>query len=246
MITPRFRLTATLWLLTALSVADGLVAQPLPPGTVRFAYAPEYRSAAAALEEVEPLLSPQGTARILPDGRTVEIRDRVPAVERIVQRLKEIDRPGPRFRLDVMVVQAQTLTVSPPMPSSPEIPHELVEQWRRVLRYTHYDLVARAELSPREGDEVSHELGDGYSVGFKLGPVMGKQRVRLQGFRLTREMADGEKQLIHTTLNPWLGKSLALGLARDETSRTALMVVILCREPESWKTAAAGETRERR
>lgn len=246
MITPRFRLTAaTLWLLTVLSAAEGLVAQPLPPGMVRIAYTPQHRTAAAAFEEIEPLLSPQGTARILPDGRTMEIRDRVSAVERIVQRLKEVDQPGPRFHLEVMVVQAQTLTVSPPVPSSPEIPTELVEQWRRVLRYTHYGLVARAELSPREGDEVSHELGEGYSVGFKLGPVMGRQRVRLQGFRLTREMADGEKQLIHTTLNPWLGKSLALGLARDETSRTALMVVILCREPESWKTAAE-ENRERR
>lgn len=195
---------------------------------VLFAYSLEHRPGAEALELTLPLLSSRGTARLLDDGRTLEVRDRRANVQNIVRRLRAYDRPGDRYRVEVMVVKASVIAASPKPPPSPDIPAHMIARWQELLPYDHFELVAKATLAPHVAQEVIYELGAGYQVSFQLQPIYSQPRVKLSNFRLVRVRQRVEQELIHTNLNPWLGKSLALGLARDEESRTALMVVIRC------------------
>jgi hypothetical protein len=79
---------------------------------------------------------------------------------------------------------------------------------------------------------VAYQIGD-FGVSFRLGTLVESQRVKLHGFRMVREPGRlGEKQLIHSNLNPWLDQTTILGLASDESAGRALMVVVTCsKEP---------------
>lgn len=237
---------AALALAVAASGAGPLRASPAQapaPGAadahlVLLAFTPEHRSAADAVQHVRPLLSSRGSARVLPGGRTLQVQDTTASLERVVRALRTFDRPAQPLRLEILVVQASTLPVSPQPPQPKEIPGALLARWRSLLRYEHYYLVGRAEIAPREGETVRHPLGAGYEVSFRLGDVIEEQRAKLEDFRLTRKLGSRLQELIHTNLNPRLDQTMSLGLAQDEASRTALMVVIICRQPERWSAPA--------
>lgn len=199
----------------------------------------EHQSASEALELVRPLLSERGTVKLEAGGTGLEVRDTTERITRIRKLLQDFDHPVRHIELEVMVVRATTAPpVSPKPPAPPEIPEELVRRWRNLLRYEYYVLEGHARLEPREGEEVVYDLGGGYRVGFRLGTLLGNRRIKLTNFRLTRKEGSARRELIHTHLNPWLDQSVALGLARDEGSQTALMVVVVCRQPELWEEEA--------
>ena len=53
--------------------------------------------------------------------------------------------------------------------------------------------------------------------------------ISLDGLRVVREPGrPHEKLLLHSNLNPWLDKTTVLGLANDENSGRALMIVLTC------------------
>ncbi len=223
---------ATCWLLTVVATPSG---GQIPPqddqdALAQVSYPLEHRDVEEALEVVEPLLSARGTARPLPGGRTLEVRDTAERLEQVMVMLRRFDRPVGGYQLEFMVIRAQPLSVSPPPPVPKEIPRELLERWRNLLRYEHYELVARKTWPAQADREVRQDLGSGYRVSFRLSKIYGSRRVKLQNFRLLRRSDNGEEELIHTNLNPRVNQILSLGLAKDEASRTALMVVVVCRE----------------
>ncbi len=76
---------------------------------------------------------------------------------------------------------------------------------------------------------MNYDLAEGgFAVGYRMGTVIGR-RLRLYDFRLART-TDPDRALINSTLNIWLDQTMALGLARDESSPDALMVVLTCSE----------------
>ncbi|NJL28491.1 MAG: CHAD domain-containing protein, partial [Thermoanaerobaculia bacterium] len=120
---------------------------------------------------------------------------------------------------------------------APAPPAELVGKLRGLLRYDSYELLAKASLDSREGQEITYALGDDYGVSFRLGSVLAGQRLKLQGFRIVQKPAQGTnkgrrlepKELIHTNLNLWMDRIFTLVLAQDDSSGEALMVAISCR-----------------
>lgn len=254
-------LAVTLWLsISGLALGAG-PAGALPqegraeaPAPVRqtelYAYSLRYQPASEALELVRPMLSSEGMVKLQAGTRTLEIRDRQQVVQRVAAFLRSFDHPPVTLDLEVMVVRASKAPISPTPPNSPEIPSDLVEKWRNLLSYQHYQLVARAVLGPREGEEVAYEMGAGYRIRFRLGTLLPNRRIKLHDLRLERAQGTARRELIHATLTPWLEQPLALGLAQDETSHTALMVVVVCRVPERLArpatASAPGDGREDR
>lgn len=229
----RAPILATCWLLAALAAAsEAQIPEqaPEPKVLALVSYPLEHRDVQEALEVVEPLLSARGTARPLPGGRTLEVRDTTERLERVMAALRSFDRPVHGYQVELMVIRARPISVSPPPPPPEEIPRELLERWRNLLRYEYYELVARKEWDAPVDREVTEDLGAGYRVSFHLSKIYGSRRVKLQDFRLLRRSEKGLDELIHTHLNPHLDQILSLGLAKDEASRTALMVVVVCRE----------------
>ncbi len=162
------------------------------------------------------------------------------ALNVIVPELRAFDHEPQTLRLHVQVVQAfqgaaaaaQAVPLSTPGQLSPA----LVRRLRDLLRYDSYVLHADVHLDVREGEEALYELGSLYTVGFKLGAVVGEKRLKLNNFRIARRATTGafpkpEKQLLGTNLNLWLDKTLILGLARDESAADALMLVVSASRP---------------
>jgi hypothetical protein len=208
-------------------------AQPGPRDVVLRAYTFKYQSASEAVTLVYPLLSPRGTVELQPAGNTLVIRDTQAAINRIVPVLRSFDHPARSLRLEVFVVRAsKTPAVSPQVRRS-DLPDWLTRRLHDVLAYDIYEMRAQAQLDGVEGQRVVYELGPEFKVSFRFGTLLEDQRVKLSNFRISRR-AEGkpEANLLQTNLTLWLDQTMSLGLAKNEASREALMVVLTLREGE--------------
>jgi len=189
------------------------------------AFSLSHQPASEAVDLVRPLLSRRGNVELQVETNTVVVRETPAALARIVPVLRAFDHPAQPIPIQVQIVRGYVVSVSP-MPQS-ELSGELVQRLRGMLRYQSYLLLARAELRPREGEEVGYELGQGYRISFRLGTVLGGQRIRLHGLRVVAgNSGDSERELIHTTVNLRLDQPLILGLVHDEESDEALFVIL--------------------
>ena len=195
--------------------------------------------AAEAIALVRPLLSPQGTIELQPRSNTVVIRDSLAALTRIVPVLRGFDHPVVPLHAEVMIVEAAQGGLAVPAGSLP--PEPLSSRLRSLFRYDRYEVIARAGLEAKEGENVTYELGQGYVVNFQLGTLLADQRIRLNGFRIMRMVDDPEakvspafqaRTLLNSNLNLWLDQTLVLTLTRSESSPRALMVAVTCSRPQ--------------
>jgi hypothetical protein len=230
-------LPALLLVLTAM-VSAPIEAQAVPgDGTdlVIEAITLRYRSAAQAVELVHPLLSGRGTVELQPGGNTLVLRDVPRAIGRIMPLLREFDQPANLVNVRVQIVSAS----SEPGGSQvgPSLPAAMIGRLQSLLRYENYSLLAVTEFAVQEGLEAAYELSNEYRVGFRLGRLLEDRRISLEGFKISRRLADGEMgPLIHTNLNLNLGRPLVLGLATSESSNRALMVIVECQQGEMLLT----------
>lgn len=240
-----------LWLVAALGPLAGTGAihaqapatRDVAPRLQLYAYSLRHQPARDAFDVVQRMLSPDGRITLRPESRTLEVRDRSGVVRQIANFLRDFDHPQRILQLEVMVIHAFTLPVSPQPADSPEIPKALTAKWRDLLSFQSYQLLARAELEPRENEEVTYEMADGYRVSFRVGTLLDNRRIKLHGLRLSQVPGRGrsEKVLIHSTLTPWIGQPLTLGISRSDKSerdRSGLMLVVICRSSRPWVDGA--------
>ncbi len=194
-----------------------------PPRLELHAYTLQYRRAEEAVPLVEPLLSAAGALGVQDDGRTLVVRDERRALDRITALLRAFDRQVLPLDLEILIVQARR-GVSPPGTPN-RMPRELGRKLARTLPYRSYVLRARTELGTREGEEVTYQVGDDYSVRFQVGRLEAGAQLQLRDFQLFHGPA--EQPLIHSTLHVRLEETYALGLAKSKDSPTALMVVLI-------------------
>ena len=220
-----------LWILVLTSTL--VAAQPAQRGAdevVLRAYTFKHQRASEAVPLVYPLLSPRGTVEVQPATNTLVLRDTLAALSRIVPKLHSFDHPARPVRLEVMIVKASRNQVSPSVKRS-DLPEQLTKRLRQLLPYDIYETQAQAQLNALEGQSVIYELGSEYEVSFRLGTLLDEQRIKLSGFRITRQSRPGTN-LIHTNLNLRVDQIMSLGLAKSEASRDALMVVLTLRSAE--------------
>jgi Bacterial type II/III secretion system short domain len=221
-----------LWLAAALALTAAAAAGAQAPGAtptlVTELVSLQHRSAAAAVAEIESLLSPLGSVELQPHGNALVIRDTPDGVRRIVARLREIDRAPRRVRLDVQIVRAGT-EAADEAAGRPQLPADLVRRLRELLRFESFALLAEAGLEMMEGERVAYQFGGDYRVEFELGVLGADGQLRLRDFIVGRGGAQDGRTLIHTNLNLTLERPMVLGLAQTEDSERALMVVLTSR-----------------
>jgi hypothetical protein len=226
-----FRRTLASFLTAVFLVAAAAQAQT--PEVSLHAYALKYRRAGEAVALVSPLLSPNGTVELQPRSNTLVVRDTAAALRRITPVLLSFDHPARPLTLEIYIVRASRSVVSPPISHS-DLPDPLTQRLRSLLTYDIYEVQAQAQLASLEGQSVTYALAEDYKVSFRLGTLFGDQRVKLSDFRIVRrpDPRSPGAALIHTNLNLRLDQTLSLGLARSESSREALMVVMILRNGE--------------
>lgn len=214
-----------------------------------YAHTLEHQKTSDAVALIRPLLSPRGTVEEQVRSNTLVVRDVAPVIQKVAVALERFDSPPEALRFQIQVLEAgpeRRSVISPPQNPGPaiEISPELLEKLRSLLRYEDYRVLAEAGMTSQEGEQVVYSLGDEYDVSFRLGSVLGGQRLKLEGFRIrekTRSTSKGPqlppKELFHATLNLWLDKPFTLVLAQDESRKEALMIAISCHREKSEKGA---------
>ena len=193
------------------------------PALLVHAYTLRHQPAAEALPLVHPLLSKRGSVQLQPGGNTLVVRDEAAVVERVAELLREFDHPAKKLALRIQVVRAGDGGEGAPLAP------ELVARLREFLRYESYRVMAAADLEAREGEDVSYELGEQYRMTFQLGTLMPGDRLKLHDFEVTgRRESEERRRLLHTQVNLRLGRPMILGLAKNESSRRALLLVLTC------------------
>jgi hypothetical protein len=197
---------------------------------VLHAYTLRYQQAVEAIPLIQPLLSGRGTLELQPGGNTLVVRDTAAALARIVPVLRGFDHPAMPLRVEILIVKASRVTVSPSYTRS-DLPEALTRRLRELLPYDIYEMQAQAQLASQEGQAVAYELGDDYVVSFRLGTLLAAQRIKLANFEISRRAANRKSTapLVHTNLNLCLDQTMSLGLARSEGSRDALIIVVTVR-----------------
>lgn len=179
-----------------------------------------------ALTVVRPLLSPQGSVELDPNGNTISVRDNLTALARVATAIRAFDRESQPVQIDVQLIDAETAKISPVRPSTGIAP-ELLDRLRQLLRFQSFTLLAHSRIASREGEQVVYEMAQGYRVSFELGSIADGKRIRLAGFRMARVLpGQPERELVRTVVHLGLDQPLIMVLTRDEASDRALMLVL--------------------
>jgi hypothetical protein len=231
---------ALLLIALAVLVSNAVLAQA-PPARgadelVLHAYTLKNRQASDAISLVFPLLSQKGAVELQPATNTLVIRDTPVALARIIPVLRSYDHPSRPLTLEVVLVKARRSPISGPPILHSDLPEEQTRRLRALLPYDIYEVQAQTRLDSREGQAVTYVLGEEYEIGFRFGILTTDgQRVRLSDFRILRRNDEhkADQPLIHTNLNLWVDQTTSFGLARNEASREALIVVLTLHRGET-------------
>jgi hypothetical protein len=217
-----------------------------PDELVLHAYTLRYQQAIEAIPLIQPLLTGRGTLELQPGGNTLVIRDTAAALARIVPVLRGFDHPAQPLRVEILIVRASRVAVSPQVSHS-DLPEPLTRRLRELLPYENYEMQAQAQLASQEGQAVAYELGDDYAVSFRLGTLLEARRIKLANFEVGRRAGKGKSAvpLVHTSLNLCLDQTMSLGLARSEGSRDALIIVVTVRRGDPRPRSERSERPER-
>lgn len=213
------------WGLAAGLVLAGAGAAPAQsePALLVHAYTLRHQPAAEALSLVHPLLSRRGSVQLQPGGNTLVVRDEAAVVDRVTALLHEFDHPAKKLAIRIQVVRAGAGGEGEAL--EPELAARLGE----LLRYESYRVLAAADLEARESEMARYELGEEYLITFQLGTLMSSDRLKLHDFEVTRREDDEQsRRLLRTQVNLRLGRPMILGLAKDESSRRALLLILTC------------------
>ncbi len=238
---PTFRTTTATLLLTLLLVSGpaAVLAQARPGSPtisleqmVVQAYTFKHKRASDALALVYPLLSGSGAVELQPSLNTLVVTDSQAVTDRVLQRLREFDSPALPMRVEILIVKASKIQVSPSVQHS-DLPEELTKRLRGVLAYDIFELQAKAYLAAQEAQTVAYTMGNEYEVRFRLGVLGSQGRIPLKGFRLSRRKAAGGANGAPATwmsraydMELWLNQPQVLLVTRNEDSPEALMVVL--------------------
>jgi hypothetical protein len=197
-------------------------------------YALRHQRATDALRLVLPLLSERGSIELRPGGNTIVIREKRSNVESVLQTLHRFDHEKRQVSVGLWLIRAtRGAPISPPAVVDPKLRAypEVLDRLRDYLQYNSYSIVGYAQAEGSEGDGMSFDLSREYDVRFRLGTVVGLERVPLEGFEVFRRSEESgpsgvPRSLLRSNLNSWLDRPLVLALSAGETD--ALLVVIRC------------------
>lgn len=191
-----------------------------------YAFTPRHQPAAEALALVQPLLSARGGVEMR--STSLIVRDTADVIARLKLVLERFDHPRVDVRFEIFVVRATRASFSPLLPGDP-LPAALAARLKDQMPYSQYTVLSRTELSALEGSEVTYRFGEGYGIRFRTGTILNGKHLKLQGFRFERGDGGAQKSLFTGVLHLQLGNTFAMSLSSEESSASALVLVMVPR-----------------
>ena len=212
-----------------------VLAQTEQPEVMVHAYALRHQSADDAIGIVKPLLSPRGTVELQPKANALVLRDTAEALQRILPVLVAFDHPPRPVNVELWMVRAVGPRVGAsgqPLEKPSAVPPDLLRALSGHLPFEQYDLLGSSEVRVEEGKRMTFDVAGNYTIKFRVGTIVGEQRLRLNDFTVILRPDGGDPApLLKSQLNLWLDRTMVMALSPGEGSSTALMVVVRCRIP---------------
>lgn len=194
-------------------------------------YKMRHQSADDAWAVVVPLLSPRGRLEVRKEDNTLVLRDSEAAIARILPEIVAFDHLAQPVDVELWLLRASGSQVSPPLvPQVKGVPAELMRSLSERFAYQHYGLIGSSKVQATEGKRVTFHVGGDYVVRFRLGTILGEQRLKLNEFEVVLMPDNGDPvPLMKTLVNVWMERPIVLGLSSHDPLKPALMVVVRCR-----------------
>lgn len=200
-----------------------------------------YQPAREALPLVQEMISERGSLELRSATNTLVIRDHPSVVEGIRTFLREFDHPPIDLNLEIYILRASRREGGDGGGQDiADLPEPLIQGLGAMVQFNRYQLLAEGELTTREGQPVTMELGGRYAVSFKVGTVLAAKRLRLRDFELVRRTARISQRLLFTSLNLTLRRMQVVGAAAGEASDSGLVVALRCRQRAGSELALGG------
>lgn len=150
-----------------------------------------YRPVSEGALLVDQLLGPCGSYKVPKSLRLLSVEDEPNRLARIAEALASWDLPPRTVEITVSLILASR-DPAPPGGLAQEI-RGVSETLSQVTRWTSFNRLGSVTLRVAEGGEAEAELGDGYSVAFRLATVdKERQVVQLEPFDLKKSPGNRE------------------------------------------------------
>lgn len=182
----------------------------------------KHKSAEAAAAAIKTLRGVEGSVSITSNGLVVS--DTPENLKKIAAALAAFDVPAQPFRLTIRLVSAGRVRAG----EEPKIAEEIkdIAPNLAVLRYNSLENIGAAEVTGREGEPGIISL-DNYRADFKFGAYdAASDSIQLSDLKVSRLEGDQLAQLLKTTLNLKLGRTVILSATRQPNAGRALMIVV--------------------
>ena len=175
-------------------------------------------------ESASVTLTPRLNAMTVTDGE-----ERLQAIGRVVS---AFDTPPRAFTFAVRLVRARA---DVPAGSISQEIGGLGAKLKSLFQFNDYTLIDSAILQGVEGKIVSYQLGGEYALTFTIGPAESGDNLLLSPFALSRIRRDQSGRtfaspLYRTAMPILLNQTLVVGASKDESSKTALVLILLAQE----------------
>ena len=181
---------------------------------------------------VRPLLSEASSVTLTSKLNAMTVTDRPEKLDQIGKILASFDVPPRGYNFAVKLVRARA---DVPAGSIAREIGGLGAKLKSLFQFNDYALIDSAVMRCAEGQEVSYRLGDDYQISFTIGRSGFGDVLLLSPFVLSR-MKKSEQgkvapvQLYRSAMPIELNQTLVVGASREESSKTALILVLLMQE----------------
>ena len=181
---------------------------------------------------IRPHLSPSASVTLTPRLNAMTITDREENLKRVAKIIAEFDVPPRGFTFAIKLVRARA---DVPAGSMDREIGGIGARLKSMFQFKDYSLIDSATLQAAEGHAVSWKLGEEFVVAFTIAPAGVGDELMLSPFALSRVRKTEQGRsvtlpLYRTAIPITLNQTLVLGASREESSKTALILILLVQE----------------
>jgi hypothetical protein len=222
--------------LVALGVLGLLLAPAAMAGAEELAirvFRLNYRRVEEAALLIRPHLSEAASIALTQRLNTMTVTDREENLKVVAKVLAEFDVPPRGFTFAVKLVRARADV--PAGSISKEI-GGVGAKLKSLFQFNDYSLIDSVMLRGIEGRRVESRLGEDFVLSFSIGPAGEGDDLLLSPFALSRMRPGGDMgrpiltRLYRASVPIALNQTLIVGASREESSKTALILILLAQE----------------
>jgi hypothetical protein len=195
----------------------------------------KYRQVEEAALLIRPHLSDAGTVTLTPRLKAITVTDREENLRTIARVIGQFDAPPRGFTFAIKLVRARA---DVPAGSIDREIGGMGAKLRSLLQFNDYSLIDSVVMRGIEGGPVAAQLGeegDAYMLNFWIEPAGSGDQLLLSPFSLSRLRRNAQGRVVpvglyRAPMPVTLNQTLVVGASKEESSKNALILILLVQE----------------